>query len=191
MNNKKIIVFFSLLLSLLIFSYLTWGNDDYDEHINNIGIAVTIIGFGVTLYLLKEVVDLSTVNKELKERKIFKDKILHNLSDSLEELKAYTDDILYNNAKDSLATRQRITQNILSIHSSDYLKQMKKVANVSPGFSTFEKRYTEFCNHLKKSVFVTKNPAPSKNVVETISGLNGAFLLEVKTYIEVMQDNEE
>lgn len=189
MINKKSIVYLALFLSVSIFISLTMGSEQYNTHVNNVGISVTIIGFGITLYLLKEVVDLSTVNKELKEREIFKDKILHNLARSLEELKGYTDDILNNNTSDRLAERQRITGNIISIYKSDYIKQMKKVSNASPGFSSFDKRYTEFYNHLKKSVFVTKNQTPSKNVVETINGLTGAFLLDVKTYIEVMQDN--
>lgn len=190
MEDKRIVVIIAIILSGLIFIYLTWGNGEYDTHINNIGIAVTIIGFGITLYLLKEVVDLSTVNKELKEREFFKDKILHNLSESLDELKEYTDGILYKNRDDNYAERHQITEKIMNIYKSDYIKQMKKVANASPGFNNFDKRYTEFYNHLKKSVFVTKNQTPSKNVVETINGLTGSFLIEVNTYIEIMQDDK-
>lgn len=190
MEDKKKVIYVAIGFSVIIFSYLTWGGGKFDAHINNLGIAVTIIGFGITLYLLKEVVDLATINKELKEREIFKEKILHNLSESLNELKGYTDGLLYNGDVDNYAERHRITERITNIYKSDYLIQMKKVANISPGFNNFDKRFTEFYTHLKKSVFMTKNQTPAKNVVETVNGLTGSFLLEVNTYIEIMKENE-
>ncbi|MEK5038948.1 hypothetical protein [Sporosarcina sp. FSL K6-3457] len=176
-NRNTMIIVGAIISCLALLIVLTFFKDSRD-HLNHLGIAATIVGFGLTLLLLNMVTDISKAFLIFQEKDIFDNKVLHLLIADLEEIIDMSDKILSNEQVDDYSIREKFYSNISTTHSS-YVNDL--INYPLPGSAKFVSAFNKYEDYIIKTK-LNEGKSLDELVIKTLKGRTQSILFSAKIY---------